>query len=223
MQQNIFQKTIEDIERVKEITLVKKNFFLAEFDPVKLYSYFYSDTGILLQENDYNLLNYPEHSEIYWISNYSNNGISASGQINLENIQNAVSLSRNKYIIHNPDISLGQKEILENSYLFDTFPDFGWDTSTLIFHKKGNESIQLYFIDRIEIHKLDLSLSEYIEAALLCKGMYYWQYLFVSDISSISIPDYKKQYVDLILPFLEKTFPYNNYTEIKRRYHLLIK
>lgn len=213
---DLVKNTFKEAQKNQSIVVESASFEPTSFDTEKLSQFFAKNTGIVLQPNLKELLNLPGQMQLSWRSS-SVDKLIPSGSFQIENIENALLQKKNIVPIHNQDIPNETSEILKHCHYFDTFPNFTWDIATVLYYDKKNDLIKLFFLDRLELHPLDLDLKQYIEMCMLTKGMYYWQYLFCN---TGKMAAYKRPYIDLILPFLTKTFPDHDYSPLEDRYKI---
>ncbi|NBE52755.1 hypothetical protein [Streptomyces boluensis] len=108
----------------------------------------------------------------------------------------------------------------------DRTPRYGAGMQTYIRMQPDVEELELWYTSKSDIGqpphppgyiKLDLTYHEYLEALLLTKGAYSWQYLF-ADIS-LNRPDFSDDVNNLtnMLRVFPEIFPEHDYTQLSAR------
>jgi hypothetical protein len=137
--------------------------------------------------------------------------------LEVESISNAFSHSKNKFIQYNMDVPEEMIQAAAKAYYFDYNTALDGTVAGLLVYSKEMSFPDVWFNDRHELFKMNVTLKEYFDALLLMKGTYYWQYLY-TDVSVLKKADsYKIEYIRRTLPFLQEHFPNHDYTEPLKR------
>jgi hypothetical protein len=222
---NIIEKAKKMFEEVKNSPNIIVNIVSfnptdpKKYEPIRLAEYFTKSTGIPLDSDLHDLLNFPGQTEFSWMSrtkDESEEGFVPVGVFKIENLECSFCMQKNVVPITNTDIDQEIIDVLKKSFYYD----FLENSATLINYDSKSNTFLLYYLDRLEIYELDLNPKSYIEMCLLTKGMHYWQYLFCSPDDQKNVPAYKWKYIDIILPFLKKEFPNEDYSILESKYEI---
>jgi hypothetical protein len=143
------------------------------------------------------------------------------GEFCLENIINAITLDKNQVKVTDEDIDEGTKILMRKARYFDTQPQKGWDTATVLILEEGRTFPDLWLLDDLQLFKMRMSMEEYFDALFLTKGMYYWQYLFCDESVYRDTSLYKKEYIMKMLEILPVIFPERDYSALTDHFNNL--
>ncbi|MGY5132221.1 hypothetical protein ACWGJW_07365 [Streptomyces nigrescens] len=139
------------------------------------------------------------------------------GEIHLLDVFNALSNDQTEVFIDTDDDEM--EELFDELRIIDRTPYGGGGELTAIRRAAATSDPEMWFYDGSdEVFRLDIGYCEYLEALLLTKGTYGWQYLF-SDLNSdnayLGAGGWK---VELMLDLFPDIFPEHDYSELQRRW-----
>ena len=136
-----------------------------------------------------------------------------SGCSSIERIDATFNSSRNKFIQYNMDVPVEMIQAAQNAHYFDYNMQLDGSAAGLLVYSKDMSFPEVWFNDRHELFKMNLTLKEYFDALQLLKGACYWQYLYTDINVREKADSYKIDYIRRTLPFLQEHFPNHDYTD----------
>jgi hypothetical protein len=176
--------------------------------------------GYKIPDNLKELMSFPAKLCLDWKLK-DNKNPELYGEFCLENIINAMTLEKNQVKVRNEDLNEDTKALMRKAHYFDTQPQRGWDTATVLIIEEGKEFPDLWLLDDLQLFKMRVSMDQYFDALFLTKGMYYWQYLFCDKAAYIDTSFYKKRYIMEMLKILPEIFPRRDYLLLIERFQEL--
>lgn len=179
--------------------------------------------GFVVSDNIIELMYLPATLQLYWNCQISQDDkLDLLGGFWLSNMTNVIDSPRNRVkissdIIEEEEFGPKQRAVASNSVYFDVnLRNYGYDTATILALGEDTKP-GLWLLDEVELVELEISIKEYVEALVLTKGTFYWQYLFCSQEDYDATPFYKKRYISEGIDMLKRVFPDHDYSLLDNR------
>lgn len=98
--------------------------------------------------------------------------------------------------------------------LFDQYAYNGGPIHALLRVNQGRLEDQVYIFDERDVFRTDLTYEQYLQVLRVTRGFLFWQYLYCQNAK---IASYNISNIEQGLNFIEREFPGDDYTDLRRR------
>jgi hypothetical protein len=141
------------------------------------------------------------------------------GEVHLLNLAGALLIDEPSLFFGDDDAADATLELLEELRAIDVTPHGGGGELATIRRQLGVSEPEVWYCDpRLDPVRMNIGYRQYLDAALLTKGTYGWQYIFTDVSRGDDRLAGEEWRIDAMLDTFPRLFPHHDYSDLQRRW-----